>query len=310
MNASKKIHGYLAHHRESFVMALQRFAEHWLSGLMTVIVIGVVVALPLGLRALVDNLSTGLEGVVTTGELTVFLPLGSDLSAAQLLATEISRAAEFGEGAVVTPDQALEEFKELAGIVDGSTLLSDNPLPFLVRFSLQEGSHEPQEIAQRVKKLQQDPRIELAHFDDNWLSRLQSLEQVLKRLLLVITVLFSLGVIFVVGNTMRLAIDTRREEICVVKLIGGSRGFVRRPFLYSGLLLGLSGGLSSILLVWLGVVLMRGPVNSLVSAYGVGFEFLGPGVVATVAAVVGSALLGLAGAWVAVARQIALIDYE
>jgi cell division transport system permease protein len=121
-------------------------------------------------------------------------------------------------------------------------------------------------------------------------------------------VLFGLAVVLVIGNTVRLEINNRREEIEVVKLVGGSDGFIRRPFLYLGFCYGLSGGLMAALLISLSLVLIASPVSSLASLYGSGYELSGLTVGETGLLLAGGAVLGWAGAGLAAARHLRAIE--
>ena len=116
------------------------------------------------------------------------------------------------------------------------------------------------------------------------------------------------GVVLILGNTIRLAIESRREEIVIVKLVGGSNGFVRRPFLYTGLWYGVGGGLAAALLVSVALWFLSVPVDQLARLYGSSFNLRGPGVIGALNVVLLGGALGLAGAWLAVSRHLSDIE--
>ena len=93
-----------------------------------------------------------------------------------------------------------------------------------------------------AEELQAHPEVAEAVLDMDWLQRLNSLMELSRRLVLAVGGLLVLGVVLILGNTIRLAIENRRDEIVIVKLVGGSNAFVRRPFLYTGLWYGVGGG--------------------------------------------------------------------
>jgi cell division transport system permease protein len=116
------------------------------------------------------------------------------------------------------------------------------------------------------------------------------------------------GVLAVVGNTIRLEIYNRRAEIEVTKLVGGSNAFVRRPFLYTGLFYGVLGALLAAALVWLALYLLDDPVSRLAKTYGSSFQLMLPRLRELGMLVGAGALLGIVGAWLAAARHLARIE--
>ena len=119
--------------------------------------------------------------------------------------------------------------------------------------------------------------------------------------------LLAVGVILIVGNVIRLAISHRKDEIVIAKLVGASDGFVRRPFLYTGLWYGCSGGLMAVLLVVTAQLWLAGPIARLAASYGSQFQFSGLGISGSLALVLAAAVLGSLGAWLSVSRHLAAI---
>ncbi len=144
--------------------------------------------------------------------------------------------------------------------------------------------------------------------DTEWVRRFHAILAIIKRAIAIGTALLGAAVIVIIGNTIRLEIQNRREEIEVTKFIGASNGFVRRPFLWSGFWYGLFGGLLALGLVESGLLLLEEPAAALAGLYQSGFlvvEFT-PG---EIAAIIGTGiLLGLLGSWFAVARHLRGIE--
>ena len=153
-----------------------------------------------------------------------------------------------------------------------------------------------------------DYEVAEALLDMEWLQRLNSLMHLSRRLVQIVGGLLVLGVLLILGNTIRLAIENRREEIVVVKLVGGSNAFVRRPFLYTGLWYGVGGGVLAGLLVSLALWFLQQPVADLAKLYGSDFRLRGLGIMGGLNLVVLGGLLGLAGAWLAVTRHLVHIQ--
>ena len=152
------------------------------------------------------------------------------------------------------------------------------------------------------------PDVAQAVLDMEWLQRLNSLMELSRRLVLAVGGLLVVGVVLILGNTIRLAIESRREEIVIVKLVGGSNAFVRRPFLYTGLWYGVGGGLFAALLVAASLWLLRQPISELATLYQSEFRLRGLGVMGGLNLIILGGLLGLAGSWLAVARHLVEIQ--
>ncbi|MFT7127762.1 MAG: cell division transport system permease protein, partial [Pseudoalteromonas tetraodonis] len=152
------------------------------------------------------------------------------------------------------------------------------------------------------------PQVDQVKLDREWLERLQSILNMADRTLDVILGLLAFAVIIVVGNTIRLDIENRRQEIVVMKLVGGTDAFVRRPFLYSGAWYGLLGGLLSIVLVTITVLLLEGPLNRLVGDFGGDAIWLGHGFGSSAYIILAGTLFGWLGSWLAVTRELRDIE--
>jgi cell division transport system permease protein len=152
------------------------------------------------------------------------------------------------------------------------------------------------------------PQIDQAVLDLEWVQRLYSMMALGKRLVIALAALLALGVLLVVGNTIRLAIESRRDEIVIVKLVGGTNAFVRRPFLYTGLWYGLGGGILAWLIIGFGLFWLSSPVAELAGLYRSQFELQGLGIGDSLMMWLCGGLLGLAGAWLAVSRHLGAIE--
>ena len=152
------------------------------------------------------------------------------------------------------------------------------------------------------------PEVELVQIDSDWVRRLDAILALLRGIVTGAAVLLGAGVLAIIGNTVRLEIYNRRAEIEVTKLVGGSNAFVRRPFLYTGLLYGLGGGILAVVLVAIGLALLNAPVTRLAETYGSDFRLLTPRL-RDVGVLLGvGGLLGLLGAGLAAARHLARIE--
>ncbi len=290
----------LDHHRASARDAALRMARQWLTSLMTVLVVAVALSLPATLYVVLDNVRALAGQVEGQAQVSLFLKMDVDERAQRALATRIGQRDDVVKVDVVTREQALAEFRAQSGFGEVLESIEGNPLPGVL--VVQPASVA---VAEQVREaLAKEPQVDIAQLDSGWLQKLAAMLAIGERLAQALGAAFALAVLLVVVNTIRLAIESRREEILVVKLVGATDAFVRRPFLYTGLWFGLAGGLAAAVLVALLVAWVGGPVQALVTLYGSAFVLAGLGIGGSLALVALGALLGLAGAWLAVGRHL------
>lgn len=288
------------HHRASATDAVRRLRANPVTTSLTVLLIAVALSLPALLYVVLENLRALSGHYEGQAQISVFLAPDVDGVAQKRLAGRISDWKEVGSVQVITPEEALAEFREQSGLGDVLSTLGDNPLPgvLVVR---------PVEVAGAEAlrdRLGAEPGVETAQLDSAWLQKLQALLLIGERLAQALGVAFALVVLLVVVNSIRLAIEARREEILVVKLVGGTDAFVRRPFLYTGFWLGLVGGALAVGLMAVLVVWLSAPVSELAALYGGAYSIGGLGVGESLVLALAGAFLGWAGAWLAVARHL------
>jgi cell division transport system permease protein len=291
------------HHRASARDALRRMRAAWFSTSLTVLVIGLALALPAALQVLVGNASALAGHFAAQAQVTVFLDRAVDDTAQAQLAAQLRRRADVAEVAVITRAQALDELRAMVG--DGAVLEAlegDNPLPGLLLVLPREATAGGAALLR--DQLQKLPGVERVRLDSDWLEKLAAMLDLAARLALALAVGFGLVVLLVIVNTIRLAIAARTEEVLVVKLVGATDAFVRRPFLYTGLWHGLAGGLIAAVLVAGLVAWLEGPVARLAALYGSGFSLSGPGPLLVLALAGVGAGLGLLAAWLAAWRHL------
>jgi cell division transport system permease protein len=286
--------------------ALRRFLAAPLASGMTALVIAIALALPAALQLGLVNFQRALAGWDGQPQISVFLHKSARESAVDSFVEQLRVDALVADVSYISPQDALREFQQASGLGDALAGLDANPLPavLLVRPSNADGVA----LEALAEKLRESALADSVVLDMAWVQRLAQLTELGQRLSAGLAALLALGVLLVVVNSIRLHIESRREEILVVKLVGGTDAFVRRPFLYSGLWYGFFGGLLAWLLVFAGVTLLAAPVSGLASSYSSGFALRGPGLTYLFTLAGGAALLGLLGAWLAVARHIKAIE--
>lgn len=299
--------GWRSHHGQVASDSFRRLMAQPVSSAMTWLVIGIALALPASLYVGLVNMQTLGDAWDSSARLSLYLKMDTPDDRARALAAELEKDAALIAVEYTDRDTALEEFRAISGFSDLLDGLGENPLPALITVEPKPGL-SADNLAGLQQRLSQLPEVDSVQLDLEWVQRLYALVRLGQRLAATLAGLLALGVILVIGNTIRLAIESRREEIVVIKLVGGTDAFVRRPFLYTGLWYGLGGGLCAWLIVGLSLWLMSGPVSRLAGLYGSEFSLDGLGLGATLLLWLVGAALGLAGAWLAVARHLGDIE--
>lgn len=285
-------------HAYSLLSSLGAMLRAPLATAMTVAVLAIALSLPLGLYTTLENLRDLSRGWERLDSISVFLELEQDDQQADRLASRLSNWPEVLAVDPISPQQGLDELAGAAGL--SRLELEDNPLPWVLEVSPVAGS----EVAELADRIEAEDGVDAVLVDLQWLERLDAMVAVLARLVEVLAVLFGLAVLFVIANTIRAEIQTRHEEIEVLTVVGATPGFVRRPFLYSGLWMGLAGGLVAWLLVTAALVLLSGPAGQLAAAYATTLQLSAPPPALVAALIAGAGMLGIAGAWIAVGRHL------
>ncbi len=301
-----RLRHYFSLHTQNFFGAIGRVARQPIGSLMTIVVIAIALALPAGLRVLMNNaqiLSGSWEGVI---DFSVYLAVDVDVTRAEALMRDVQARADVTEVVLVSRDEALEEFRAYSGFGEALDALEENPLPHTL--VVRPSSGDITEVGALADELEAIPEVDFVQLDTAWVERLGAILELSRRVIDIATFLLSLAVMLVIGNTIRLEINNRQEEIQVVKLVGGSDAFIRRPFLYIGFFFGLAGAVVAALTVTLGLRLLASPTRALSDLYGSAFNLSGLTGLQTLLLLAGGALLGWAGAAIAAARHLRAIE--
>jgi cell division transport system permease protein len=274
---------------------------------MIVLVIGVTLALPAAINVIIKNAQSVSGSWDNALDFSVYLVPEITVGEAEGLAGLIAQRADIESVDLVTADQALAEFKLQSGFGEALDQLGDNPLPhtLIVRPGAGNTSASLTLLQEEIANL---PETDLVQVDTEWVQRFHAILEIVRQALAIGAALLGIAILVIIGNTIRLDIENRREEIEVTKLIGAGNAFVRRPFLWSGFWYGLFGGVFALLLVQYGLYLLKDPVTRLAGLYqgNIAVASLGLG---ESAAIVGVAVfLGLFASWVTAARHMRRIE--
>jgi len=294
-------------HVRVFFFSLGKLWGQPLGTLLTACVIGITLALPAGLHVLLKNLSSVSSSWESTLQISLFLKDSVARERGEALAREIGQQPSVGKTQYVSREQSLTEFRELSGFGEALDLLDENPLPAVVVVTPRRNLVK-QQVNVLINELGRLPEVDQAKLDQQWLERLYALLDIAGRLVWLIASLLGVAAIVIVGNTIRLDIENRRDEIEVMKLIGAPDGFIRRPFLYTGFWYGLSGGLVGLIFVLTALLLIGGPTRQLSALYQNGYALSGLSFGEILAMFGAGILLGWLGAFWTVARHLSRIE--
>lgn len=296
---------WVRRHREALHESVARLRRTPLATLLTIAVIGITLALPGGLYLAVDNTRQLARGWEANGQISLFLKQQVSDAEAQKLAEKIRRLPDVKSVNFISRAEALAEFKRYSGFGEALNLLERNPLPAVL--VVQPAQLRPEALAKLTTELGQQAGVDIASLDLDWVRRLHAILEFARRAVAILAGLLGIAVLIIVGNTVRMAVLSRREEIEVTKLVGGTDAFIRRPFLYSGLLQGVLGGAAAFLFVAGGLLLLSAPAQELAALYGARFEMSGLSWLALGLPASG-AVLGWIGSRLAVGRHLRVIE--
>lgn len=299
---------YIQHHKLMAIDSLKRLLTTPGSSLMTWLVLAIALSLPMTLYVALENVKQLSRNWDQTSQISVYLKKGALERFTNDMTQDIASWPEVSTAVYISPDQALKEFSASTGLSDVIFGLGDNPLPGVISVVPRLANQDAVTLEQLQQKLQSQRHVDSVQLDLMWVKRLYQFMELGQRLVWALAALLGLAVLLIIGNTIRLSIESRRDEIRVVKLVGGTDAFVRRPFLYTGLWFGFGGGLIAWLLLSIGLAWLSGPVEQLISLYGSEFTLQGLGFVDSLLLVFDGVVLGWLGAWLAVSRHLSSIE--
>lgn len=299
---------YLLRHLQTALASLGRASRTPFSSLITAGAIGMALALPAGLYVVLQEAQQLSGGLDNAAQISLFLKATVGDAEAQEMAARLQKWPEIGAVHAISRSEALEEFRRASGFGQALDALPENPLPAVLVLQPKAEYAQPQQARGLLDRLRVLPEVDIAQLDLEWLQRLSAIMELARRGVLVVAGLLGLAVLLVIGNTIRLDIQNRRDEIVIMKLIGATNAFIRRPFLYAGFWYGLAGGLIAWFLVSLSLWLLREPVARLASLYAGGFQVPSMGI-HTILVLLGlSTALGMLGSLLAVSRHLGTIE--
>ena len=304
-----RIQSYFYSHHLAFSSATSRISSLPFQSLSISLVVAIALSLPAGFYVAVTNLQKIVNVTDSSNTITVFLKTTATQPQIELLKEKVSLDEGIEVIKYISSQQGLDEFRAESGFGDILKMLDENPLPpvFLIEpdRDIQNNSELIKKLVTRLKK---EHLIENIQIDMMWLKRLQAILLVSERLSFMLGVILAFGVLLIISNAVALSLDSKSEEVIVIKLVGGTNAYVRRPFLYTGLCYGSFGGILSWIFIAIAVYWLSIPIEKLSALYQSSIELEGLGFFGLISLISIGVSLGLLGAWLAVTRQLSAIE--
>jgi cell division transport system permease protein len=297
---------WIAAHLQAFERAWRRLLAQPTGTLLSVLVIGIAIAMPLGLFTLFANVSAAASRVNTDPNINVYFALGASEAEARAAEKRARSLANVATVRFISREAALAEMKQLANLAELLAGLESNPLPHAL--TLRPATTEVDALATLRTELAALPKVDKVVMDFEWAQKLKRFATFAERLVILLGAILGVAVIFVTGNTIRLQILTQRDEIEVSRLIGATRRFIRRPFLYFGALQGGLAGIFAVLVTLGFTTWAAGEVAALTASYGGEFALHAPSPLQGLAVVLLAAALGWLGALISVRMHLSRIE--
>ena len=293
----EKVSNYFLEHLRVLFASLGRIVRTPFTSLMTILVLAVTLTLAGGFYLLVKNVQQLSGNLETSQQLSVFLKPEVSDQQGKVLLKKMEKLDAVSSVALIDKVQAMQEFKRYSGFGEALNALERNPLPVVIQVMPTDEASNEQAIEQLISRLESYPGVDFVQLDMLWLKRLQSILQLLGRGVMVLNALLAIAVLFITGNTIRLELQNRRDEVLIAKLVGATHAFVQRPFIYTGFWLGLFAGLLAWIMISLILWFLSGPVETIAALYAGQFELLFLSFSETLMLWFFAALLGVLGAW-------------
>ena len=299
-----KLNAYRDLHAHAFFSSLGRLVASPFTSIMIIAVLAIAISLASGFYILVNNLQQLTGNLETSNQISLFLRDDVSEMHANKLANNVRENVNIKEVKLITREQALADFKSYSGFGAVIDRLEENPLPIVIQVLAKNTLDDKQELASLFKSFQQYPEVDFAQMDMQWLERLQSIVSLARLFVSLVNILLAAAVLFIIGNTVRLELHARREEVVIAKLVGATNSFIYRPFLYTGFWIGFISGVSAWFIVTTLMLILRQSVETLSDLYGGGLHLVFLSFPETMAMIFIASLLGIFGSWVVLICQL------
>lgn len=297
-------------HAQSLFSSLGRLFSTPFSTTMTIGVLAVAIALASGFYLVVINLQQLTSGLEASNQISLFLREEISEARATKYADSIRKNPAVKHVKIITKDQAMTEFKRFSGFGEAIDVLEKNPLPIVIEVLPKDALVDKQALTKLFEEFKQSTEVDFAQMDMAWVERLQSIVATARLSALLIALLLGFAIFFIAGNTIRLEIHNRKQEIIIAKLVGATNGFIQRPFLYTGFWLGFLSGVFGWFIVTFILLILRPAVENLSGLYQGAFHLMFFSYMETLLLLLMSSGLAIFGSWMVLHIQIKQLKPE
>ncbi|MCK9396406.1 MAG: permease-like cell division protein FtsX [Methylobacter sp.] len=309
-NFVDKFHAYRNLHAHALFSSLGRLVASRFSSAMTIVVLAIAISLASGFYILVANLQQLAGNLEASNQISLFLKDEISEARANKFAGSIRQNPDIQEVKLITKEQALAEFQAYSGFGEAVKALEKNPLPLVIQVLPKNSLGNEQALEALLDDFGRAAEVDFAQMDMQWVKRLQSIMEVARCGVTILSLLLGAGVLFITANTIRLELHTRRDEVVIAKLVGATNSFIHRPFLYSGFWIGFFSGVAAWFIVTTIMLILKQPVERLSGLYDDGFHMLFLGFTETLALLLISSVLGVVGSWIVLHFQLRQLKPE
>ena len=309
-SVNDKVHTYLLMHAHALFSSLGRLMRTRFTSIMTIAVMAIAISLAGGFYILLVNVQQLTGNLETSNQISVFLKLEVSDERGRELVKQLAGNADIQKITLITKQQALEEFQAYSGFGDALKALQNNPLPTVIQILPGNSLHESTRLEPLLEEIRRLSEVDFAQMDMQWVQRLQSIMSLARRGVFLLSIILALAVLFITGNTIRLELQNRKDEVIIAKLVGATNGFIQRPFLYCGLWYGFFAGITAWVIITIMLLVLQQPIEKISSLYDGSFEIIFLGFNDTLLFVSVSSLLGVIGAWIVLVFQLQQLKPE
>lgn len=295
---------YLLNHAHGLFSSLGRLTRTPFTSAMTILVLAIAISLASSFYIVVANIQQLTGSLESSNQMSLFLHENITDAAGQKLAEQIQQNGSVVEVKYISKKQALEEFKANSGFSDALNALERNPLPSVIQVVPKNALESNADIEKLMSDFKQFPQVDFVQVDMQWVARLQTIMLIATRGVMLVSCLLGFAVTFITGNTIRLELQNRQDEVFISKLVGATHAFIQRPFLYTGFWLGFIAGFLGWLIMTIMLLILETPVEKLSTLYNSSFELLFFSFSEFLLLLIISAMLAVLGSWAVLHYQL------
>lgn len=305
-----RVQSYFYSHAHGLFSSLGRLARAPFSSAMTIAVLAIAISLAGGFFLLVANAQQLTGNLESSNQISLFLKQDISDAEGRKLAGKLTNSPDVASVEVISKQRGMDEFRAYSGFGEALSALEENPLPVVLQVQPKNTLDDPAVIEPLLNRFNALPEVDFAQTDMQWVKRLQSMMELAKRGVTVLSLLLSMAVLFITGNTIRLELHNRREEVVIAKLIGATDAFIQRPFLYVGFWYGLLAGIFAWFIDTVMMLILRQPMEKLSALYDSQFRSLFFSYSESFLLLATAAMLGVIGSWIVLVYQLRKLNPE